>query len=362
MNLTSLGWNNSFENSFSSYKNSGLIPARIALEQKERYSLFSEFGKLTAQVSGRLRHVSLGRADFPAVGDWVAANIRPEEKTATIHAVLPRRSSFSRTAVLGGGKTDEQVLAANIDTIFLVTGLDSDFNLRRIERYVSIIWDSGASPVVILNKADLCEDIDGHLARVENSAVGVPVHAVSAIENDGLDAVREHIVPGQTAVFLGSSGVGKSTIINGILGDGNLRTGSVREYDGKGRHTTTTRQMIILPDGGIVIDTPGLREIQAWGDDEGIERTFEDIETLAESCRFGDCTHRNEPGCAVREAIKNGELDGGRFKSYLKLKKEIKYMSIRKDQRARIDESRKWKKIVVARRQMTKQDKRRKGL
>ncbi|HDL03887.1 MAG TPA: GTPase RsgA, partial [candidate division Zixibacteria bacterium] len=239
MDLTSLGWNGDFENNFESYKNSGLIPARVALEQKERYVLFSEFGELAAQISGRMRHVAVSRADFPAVGDWVAADVRIKEKTATIHAILTRRSSFSRTAVLGGAKTDEQVMAANIDTVFLVAGLDSDFNIRRIERYLSIIWNSGASPVVILNKADLCEDVEVRLEQVGNSAMGIPIHAVSALDKTGLDSIRDHLKNGKTAVFLGSSGVGKSTIINGLFGDDRLKTGAVREYDGKGRHTTT---------------------------------------------------------------------------------------------------------------------------
>jgi len=361
MDLTSLGWNDKFENHFEEYKKSGLVPARVGLEQKDRYQLFGEFGEYSAQVSGRMRHISISRADFPAVGDWVAVSARDDEKTATIHAVLPRRSAFSRTAVLGGNRTDEQVMAANIDTVFLVTGLDIDYNLRRIERYLSIVWDSGASPVIILNKADLCDDVEKRLEDVENSAMGVPIHAVSAIGNDGLDRVGEHIRPGKTTVFLGSSGVGKTTIINGLIGGERLRTGSVREYDGKGRHTTTSRQMLLLPGGGIVIDTPGLREIQAWSDSDGVERTFEDIEELADSCRFRDCTHQNEPGCAVREAVKSGRLDNGRLKSYFKLKKEIKYMSIRKDQRARIEESRKWKKIALARRKLNNLDKRRKG-
>ncbi|PKK82433.1 MAG: ribosome small subunit-dependent GTPase A [candidate division Zixibacteria bacterium HGW-Zixibacteria-1] len=357
MDLTALGWNDKFNEHFDTHRKSGLVPARVALEQKERYSLFSELGELAAQVSGRMRHISLSRAEFPAVGDWVAVDVRPEEKTATIHAVLPRRSVFSRTAVLGGAKTDEQVLAANIDTVFLVSGLDSDFNLRRIERYVSIAWNSGASPVIILNKADLCDDVDGHKESVESVALGVPLYAVSAVNHTDLDFLREHVQSGRTSIFLGSSGVGKSTLINRLLGMEQLKVGAVRDYDGKGRHTTTSRQMILLPCGGIVIDTPGLREIQAWSDDSGIDRTFGDIEELAAQCRFADCTHNNEPGCAVREAIKNGSLDAGRLRSYIKLQKEVKYMSIRKDQRARIEETRKWKRIEMNMRQRAKFDK-----
>ncbi|MEW5923417.1 MAG: ribosome small subunit-dependent GTPase A [Candidatus Zixiibacteriota bacterium] len=357
MNLTSLGWNGKFDGHFDTFRKSGLVPARVALEQKERYSLFSEYGELAAQISGRMRHISMSRADFPAVGDWVAVDVRAEEKTATIHAVLPRHSVFSRTAVLGGAKTDEQVLAANIDVVFLVSSLDNDFNLRRIERYLSIAWDSGATPVVILNKADLCEDIEAYIKQVESVAIGVPQSAVSAANDTDFNFLREHIKTGRTSIFLGSSGVGKSTLINRLLGAEQLKVGAVREYDGKGRHTTTSRQMILLPDGGIVIDTPGLREIQAWGDESGIDKTFGDIEEIAAGCRFGDCTHRNEPGCAVREAIKNGELDSGRLRNYIKLQKELKYMSIRKDQRARIEESKKWRRIELDFRQRAKYDK-----
>lgn len=357
MNLASLGWNDTFNEKFDTFKKSGLVPARVSLEQKERYSLFSEFGELAAQISGRMRHISMGRADFPAVGDWVAVDVRAEEKTATIHAVLPRHSVFSRTAVLGGAKTDEQVLAANIDIVFLVSGLDNDFNLRRIERYLSIAWNSGATPIVILNKADLCDDVEGHKEQVESVAFEVPQYAVSAANDDNFDFLREHVKVGKTAIFLGSSGVGKSTLINRLLGAEQLKVGEVREYDGKGRHTTTARQMFLLSEGGIVIDTPGLREIQAWGDESGIDRTFGDIEEIAARCRFSDCTHRNEPGCAIREAIKNGELDAGRLKNYIKLQRELKYMSIRKDQRARIEESRKWRRIELDFRQRMKYDK-----
>jgi len=225
--------------------------------------------------------------------------------------------------------------------------------------------------VVVLNKADLCDDVETCLEQVGNSAIGVPIYVMTALEKEGLDCVKDHIKNGRTAVFLGSSGVGKSTIINGLFGEERLKTAAVREYDGKGRHTTTSREMHLLPGGGIVIDTPGLREIQAWDDEEGIERTFADIEQLASQCRFTDCAHQNEPDCdcahqnepdcAVIEAIKNGDLDPGRFRSYIKLQKEIKYMSIRKDQRARIEESKKWKKITVAHRQRAKLHRKRKG-
>lgn len=351
MNLIELGWNSFFEQHFEKFKRQGLKPGRVAREHRQRYVVYSEHGELMAEVCGKIRHAARGRGDFPAVGDWVAVAARPHEGRATIQALLPRKSSFSRKAVLSGGmpdtggKTEEQVLAANVDTVFLVCGLDGDFNPRRIERYLAVAWDSGASPVVVLNKSDLCSDVAAHVKEAESCAFGVPIHALSAVKNDGLDALCAYLGAGKTAVFLGSSGVGKSTLINGLLGDDRLKVSAVREYDGKGRHTTAGREMILLPTGGVVIDTPGMRELAMWDDDEGLKKTFDDIEQLAAGCRFGDCSHQHEPGCAVQEALKRGTLDPGRLRSYTKLLKELNYLNIRKDQRARLDNERFWKKI-----------------
>jgi ribosome biogenesis GTPase len=339
----------------------------VAREHKELYVVISEIGELTAEVSGRLRHDAQSRSDFPNVGDWVAVMPRPEEGRATIHAVLPRKSSFSRKAVLGGGpkygpgKIDEQVLAANIDTVFLVSGLDSDFNLRRIERYVAVAWDSGADPVVILNKADLCDDIEERVEEVEGVAIGVPVHSMCATEDEGLDVFRDYLTHGRTGAFLGSSGVGKSTIINGLLGEDRLRIGAVREDDQRGRHTTTFRELIALPEGGIVIDTPGMREIQMWDNEEALSRTFEDIEEITAQCRFSDCSHNKEPGCAIAGALEDGSLDSNRYQSYLKMQKELKHLSLRKDKAAQRQQHRAWDRRV---RQHFKQveDLKRKGL
>ncbi|MGB7062752.1 MAG: ribosome small subunit-dependent GTPase A [Candidatus Zixiibacteriota bacterium] len=351
MNIMELGWNSFFEQHFGQFKRQGLKPGRVAREHKQRYAVYSQHGELIAEVSGKIRHAARSRSDFPAVGDWVAVAARLHERRATIQALLPRTSSFSRKAVLSGGmpdtggKIEEQVLATNVDTVFLVCGLDGDFNLRRIERYLTVAWDSGANPVVVLNKSDLCSDVEAYIKEAESCAFGVPIRPMSAVENEGVNALREYLDVGKTAVFLGSSGVGKSALINSLLGIEHLKVAAVRESDGRGRHTTAVREMILVPTGGVVIDTPGMRELAAWGDDEGLKKTFDDIEQLAAQCRFRDCSHQHEPGCAVQEALEQGTLDAGRMRSYSKLSKELKYLAIRKDQRARLDNERIWKKI-----------------
>ncbi len=246
---------------------------------------------------------------------------------------------------MAGIDTEEQIVAANIDMVFIVCSLDNNFSLRRIERYLSLAWESGAIPVVILSKADLCSRSELRLAEVEAIAIGVSVHIISATTGQGMDIFSDHLKSGTTAAFLGSSGVGKSTIINFLLGADRLKVGEVSEYDGRSRHTTTFREMILLPDGGIVIDTPGMRELQVWGDDEGLSQTFEDIAGLSANCRFADCSHLSEPGCAVKAAIDEGVLDPGRLRSFLKLKKEIKYLAARQTMKASMIEKDRWKKI-----------------
>jgi len=352
MQLKELGWNNFFQQHFNQLDDQDLIPARIAQEHKNQYLIYTGEGELQARVSGKLRYETDGYGGFPAVGDWVAVQVRLDEGRATIHALLPRKSKFSRKAVLSGGmpdtggKTEEQVLAANVDTVFLVSGLDGDYNPRRIERYLTIAWDSGAAPVIVLNKADLCEDVDSIVEEIEADIIGVPVLAISAASRQGLDRLREHLAEGSTVAFLGSSGVGKSTIINGLLGYERQKTRAVRERDDRGVHTTTYRELILLPGQGLVIDTPGLREMQVWSDDGGLARTFGDIEALAAQCRFKDCLHGSEPGCAVREAIESGELDERRFLNYLKLQREARQLSIRQDKKARRQANKEWGKKI----------------
>jgi len=342
MNLEELGWNSFFALRFESYQQAGYAAARVALEHKNSYIVYSEFGELSAHVTGKLRYQASGQQDLPAVGDWVVIKVG-EEKTATIHDVLPRQSKFSRKTA--GAKTEAQIVATNIDTVFLVSGLDGDFNLRRIERYLILTWESGANPVIILNKADLCDDVDERVLAVEAIAPLVPIVTLSAVNQQGLDGLQSYLKPGQTVALLGSSGVGKSTISNQLTGTGTQKVQEVRKGDDRGRHTTTHRELMKLPAGGLLIDTPGMREIQIWAKDEGLQDTFADIETLAQACRFRDCQHAREPGCAVREAIQEGMLELKRFLSYQKLQKELKHMSVRQDKNAALVEKEKWKKI-----------------
>jgi len=343
LNLATLGWNPFFDQHYYDFRSQGLSPARVAREYGHSYLVLCEHGELSAQVSGKLRHSAVETSDFPAVGDWVAIQPRLDEGKATIHAVLPRKTSFSRK--VAGALTEEQIVAANVDTVFLVSGLDSDFNVRRIERYLTLAWDCGAVPVIVLNKADLCSAVNARVTEVESIAFGVPIHPISAKEKQGLTVLHQYLRPGETVALLGSSGVGKSTLINSLLGVEQQRVGSVREFDGKGRHVTTHRELVLLPDGGVLIDNPGMRELQMWGGDEGLAETFDDVEELAARCRFNDCRHDSEPGCAIRAALDDGALDQARYESYLKLQREIRYVERRRDQKASSVEREKWKKL-----------------
>ena len=343
MNLAELGWNAFFEGRFSQFKGQGLVPARVACEHRHAYDVLGEAGEMIAEVSGKLRYQTRSRGELPAVGDWVAVQARTSEGRATIQGVLPRKSKFSRK--VAGGTSDEQVVAANVETVFLVAGLDGDFNLRRMERYIAAAWDSGANPVIVLNKADACQDMQERLVQVESVAVGIPVHAVSAERGEGLDALAKYLAPGKTTALLGSSGVGKSTLINALLGQERQEVFAVREDDSRGRHTTTRRELIVLPSGGVVIDTPGMRALQMWSDEPEAPAVFDDVEQLVARCRFSDCRHAGEPGCAVQQALAAGQLDSERYQSYLKLQRELRHLASRQDQRIREEEKARWKKI-----------------
>jgi len=343
LNLENLGWNEFFSKHFDTFSQKDYIIGRVALEHKNSYRVYTEYGDLLSEISGKMNYLSSSREDYPAVGDWVIMQARVAEGRATIHGILPRKSKFSRK--IAGDTTEEQIVATNIDTVFLVNALNKDFNLRRIERYLTMAWESGANPVIILSKADLCDDIEEKIAQVEAVAFGVPIHPISVAEKLGLEEIDRYLQPGKTVALLGSSGVGKSTIINYLAGKEILKVQEIREDDNKGRHTTTHRELILLPNGGCMIDTPGMREIQLWDSNEGISDTFKEIEELASQCYFSDCTHQNEPNCAVKIALEDGTLDRGRYQSYVKLQRELAYLARKEDQKAQLVEKEKWKKI-----------------
>jgi ribosome biogenesis GTPase len=332
VSLDALGWSPRLEEAFAPLRAAGHEPARVALEHTHIYRVMTSRGEALARVSGRLRHSALSRADYPAVGDWVAMKETAHPGRWSIHAVLPRSSQFTRK--VAGSRAVEQVLAANVDIVFLVAGLDGDFSPRRLERYLILSWESGAQPVVLLNKADVIEDAGPFVNEAARVASGVPVHTLSSKTGVGLAELSQYLTAGRTLAFLGSSGVGKSSIINRLAGQELLKTRDVRASDSRGRHTTTHRELVVLPGGALVIDTPGMRELQLWEAREGLGEVFDDIQSLAAGCRFRDCGHRAEPGCAVRGAVEEGALDAGRLESFLKLQDEIRATEARTDERA----------------------------
>ena len=297
------------------------VRARVISQEKGLYKIFYEGQENWAEVSGKYRYETTTVSDFPAVGDYVAASWPNDASRSIISNLFPRKSVFIRKAA--GTDNQEQVVAANIDTVFLCMSLNNDFNIRRLERYVALSWDSGAAPVVVLTKTDLCADIEAKILEVQGIARGVDVITVSSKNND-FDAVNPYLVSGRAVAFLGSSGVGKSTLINKLIGEDIIETADIREDD-KGRHTTTHRELITLKNGACVIDTPGMRELGMWNNESGLNEVFSDIEELFLQCRFSDCTHTCEPGCAVLGALKDGTLSQDRWNSYRKLTAENKY-------------------------------------
>ena len=343
--LLDMGWNSFFANHFLELDDPRLVPARVVEESRGIYRVRRAREEYAAKIAGKIRYLAQARKDFPAVGDWVA--IAPhDESQSRIECILPRKTKLSRK--VAGRELNEQIVAANVDNVFVVSSLNREFNLRRIERYLTLVWDSGAAPVVLLNKTDLCADAAAQASAVGSIALGIPVLLLSALQEAGVESVRNHIARGQTAAFVGSSGVGKSTIINALLGATSLRVQPVREDDDRGRHTTTSRQMIFLPGGGIVIDTPGMRELQLWDSEEGLSRAFEDIAALAENCKFRDCGHNGEPGCAVEAAIQEGQLGSERLENHRKLQAELRFQQRKADSELARQEKERWKKIHKA--------------
>jgi ribosome biogenesis GTPase / thiamine phosphate phosphatase len=345
-NLEELGWDSFFQKNFHILNVPDSVPARVVSESKGSFRVYSQYGELTARISGKMRYHAEIEKQYPTVGDWVVIKPLINERKGIIHAILPRKSKFSRK--VAGERTEEQIVSANIDTIFIVSGLDGgrNLNLRRLERYLTLAWNSGATPVIVLNKFDLCPEIESYVQSVEDIAPGISIHPVSAKKRIGLGLLRNYLAKGNTAAFLGSSGVGKSALINALLGVEKQETGEVREDDRMGRHTTTRRELILLPGGGIVIDTPGMREIQMWAGEEDIQGAFHDIETLSKQCRFRNCRHNGESGCGVKAAIDLGDLDPSRLESYQKLQNELIYLASREEGSTRLYEKLKFKKIA----------------
>jgi ribosome biogenesis GTPase len=345
--LRDLGWDDGFAHRFEPWAQKAHVqPGRVFIEFNYLCRVYVEGGELEAVVSGRIKHHAAGRRDLPAVGDWVVVRRQPAERRGSIVALLPRRSRFSRK--LAGHVTDEQVVAANVNVVFIVMGLDPDFNPRRLERYLLLARDSGAAPVVLLTKPDLSEDVPGQVATVTGLGGDTPVHVLSPKFNEGIAQVAHYLTPGRTGALLGSSGVGKTTIINRLMGTESRRTREVRDADSRGRHTTTNRELVVLPNGGLLIDTPGMRELQLWDVGGAVKETFEDVEALAQACHFTDCRHRDEPRCAVKAAAEDGRLDPARLDSYLRLQDELAHLARQQDERAQLDEKRKAKTLSKA--------------
>jgi ribosome biogenesis GTPase len=356
--LQKAGWNEVWEEKFSDFAGKGLRPARVLAQYKHSYSLWTESGEADAEIAGALLYRAEAGGGLPVVGDWVAMRRYAPTDVAIITDVLPRRTKFSRKA--SGSAEQEQVIAANIDLLFIVCGLDHDYNLRRLERYLVAAGQSGAKPLIVLNKTDLCVDLEARVAEVQAIAVGVPVVAISAVSADGCGQVAETLLPmiaaGKTAALVGSSGAGKSTIVNQFLGTAAQATQPTRESDSRGRHTTTHRELFFLSNGGLILDNPGIRELQLWAQDlaqgsrnhlqtTAVNEAFPEIEALTAGCAFRDCTHTAEPACAVQDALASGEIDQTRWRSYLKLRREMRHAAAQTDSNLRRTEKERWKKL-----------------
>ncbi len=356
MSILRWGWNGYFEAVWRDADRDNAAPARVVAQGRGIWRVAGDFGECPADAAGKLRLAAEEGADWPAVGDWVVVELRGQGSAALVQAVLPRRSQFVRK--MAGKKIAEQVMAANVDTALLVSALDGDFNPRRVERYLTQCWESGAKPVIVLNKADACEKPQEKAEEMQKVTMGVQVCVVSAKTGQGFDDLQKFFAPGQTLVLLGSSGVGKSTIVNRLLGQAMQEVQEVRESDSRGRHTTTARQIFVLPGGALLMDTPGLRELQLWDADEGISQAFADIDALAAQCRFTDCGHNTEPGCAVQAAIEENAMDRGRLENWRKLRREQEFLRRKVDPEARAEHNQRIKRLMRGVREMYRHKKR----
>jgi ribosome biogenesis GTPase len=342
MQLDKLGWAEPFKTAFETRSEITWIAGRVASSQREHVRLWTEAGILPAAISGKLRHTA-GENELPVVGDWALASLDNTGERALVHAILPRRSTLARKRP--ERSSEPQLMAANVDVVFVVSAMNLDFSPRRIERALALIWEGGAQPVVLLTKLETCEDPEPYLEEARAVALGVPVHAMSAYSGEGLSSLRDYLVPGRTIALIGSSGVGKSTLVNWCLGEQLVVTSEARADDDKGRHTTTARELFLLPDGGLLIDTPGMRELGLIEASAGVEAVFDDVERLVSNCRFADCQHRNEPGCTVQRALQEGDLAPERYAAYEKLQRELAHEHRRRDERARLDHQREVRRV-----------------
>jgi ribosome biogenesis GTPase len=339
--LSTYGWSDALQHQFTPFADQGLVPARVTVQQRNLYRLATDAGEMEGRISGRFAHEARD-GGYPVTGDWVAVEMKGD--AAVIAAILPRATAFTRMAA--GTAKDMQVVAANVDMALLAASLNADLNLRRLERYLATAYESGAEPVFLLTKADACDDVEALVASVQEIAAGVPVVAVSVRTGQGLAELSSLLAPGKTAVLLGSSGVGKSTLVNALAGVEKMATKEIREDDAHGRHTTTHRELILLPSGALILDTPGMRELALWDAEAGVAAAFAaitaEVEQIALGCKFRDCAHGKEPGCAVRAALQDGTLDAERWRSFQKLQGELAHEHRKEDPRAAIENKKVW--------------------
>ena len=360
IHLEDWGYHPAHQDAFASHQEAGAVPARITEEQRDGYRVITAEGPRRARVSGRMRHAATTKADLPAVGDWVVLTCPPESDHGLIQAVLPRHTALLRKEA--GTTTTAQVVASNVEYVLLLSSLNSDLEPRRLERYLAAIWESGAQPCLVLTKADLCADPEAVVAQLGAVALGIDVHVVSAVAGSGLETLERYLHPGTTIALVGSSGVGKSTLVNALAGEDLQRVEEIRARDERGQHTTTARHMLQLPSGALWVDTPGMREFGLWDASEGVSEVFDDIERLTTRCRFSDCEHRTEPGCAIEAAVACGDLEPERVRAWEKLQRELAFLHRKQDHRARLEQKQANKRFGRMIRATTKAMKKRKGL